>query len=42
MNLTPVTTSITAAVGDVTTIGLAVLSVVVGIAAFRWIRRAIG
>ncbi len=42
MDLTSVTDAITSSVGDVTTIGLAILGVIVGIAAFKWIRRSIG
>ncbi|MCA6061679.1 hypothetical protein HUF18_18000 [Thalassolituus sp. ST750PaO-4] len=42
LDLTSVTNTISASVGDVQTVGLAILGVVVGIAAFKWIRRAIG
>lgn len=42
MDLTPVTTAITSGVADVTTIGLAILGVIVAIATFRWIKRAMG
>lgn len=41
MDLTSVLASITAATGDITTIGLACLSVVVGMKAFTWIRGAL-
>tara|TARA_Y100000296_G_scaffold33170_1_gene38398 strand:- start:753 stop:908 length:156 start_codon:yes stop_codon:yes gene_type:complete len=42
LNLTSVTDTITGSLGDVQTVGLAILGVIVGIAAFKWIRRAIG
>ncbi|MAY14001.1 major capsid protein [Thalassolituus sp. C2-1] len=42
LDLTSVTDTITGSLGDVQTVGLAILGVIVGIAAFKWIRRAIG
>ncbi|MFC3681410.1 major capsid protein [Bacterioplanoides pacificum] len=42
LDLTSVTDTIASSVGDVQTVGLAILGVIVGIAAFKWIRRAIG
>lgn len=42
LNLDAVTSAIDSSVGDVQTVGLAILAVIVGIAAFKWIRRAIG
>lgn len=40
MDLTNVTTSITAAITDVTSLGLACLSVYVAVKAFTWVRMA--
>jgi hypothetical protein len=40
MDLTSTTTAITGATGDVTTIGLAILAVIVAVASFRWIKSA--
>lgn len=41
LDLTSVTTAISGAAGHVTTVGLAILGVVVGIKVFSWIRGAI-
>ncbi|PIQ40818.1 MAG: hypothetical protein COW58_03745 [Thalassolituus sp. CG17_big_fil_post_rev_8_21_14_2_50_53_8] len=41
LDLTSVTNIISASLGDVNTVGVAILAVVVGIASIKWIRRAI-
>lgn len=41
LDLTTVTDTIASSVGDVQTVGVAILGVIIAIAAFKWIRRAI-
>lgn len=41
MDLTDFLASVTSATGDVTTVGLAILGVLVVVASFRWIRRSL-